>query len=117
MSDTAVWLTEHVIPREQIRQWVLSKSWRLRVRGGYNRQLCALVVDTFVRELQHGLCADVTTSHVNPCATSLKTFDDRNPDAWFVRIRLRRNDFWNLDSGKSSKSALEYAGKGKSYFR
>ncbi len=24
MSDTAVWLTEHVIPRVQIRQWVLT---------------------------------------------------------------------------------------------
>ena len=52
MSDTAVWLTEHVIPPEQIRQWVLTLPWALRVRAGYDRQLCALVVDTFVRELQ-----------------------------------------------------------------
>ena len=52
MSDTAIWLTEHVIPREQIRQWVLTLPWGLRVRAGYDRQLCVLVVDTFIRELQ-----------------------------------------------------------------
>jgi len=52
MSDTAVWLTEHVIPRVQIQQWVLTLPWELRVRAGYDRELCALVVDTFVRELQ-----------------------------------------------------------------
>lgn len=52
MSDTAVWLTEHVIPRVQIRQWVNTLPWELRVRLGYNRDLCAMVLDTFVRELQ-----------------------------------------------------------------
>ena len=52
MSDTAVWLTEHVIPRVQIRQWVLTLPWELRVRLGYDRELCALVADTFIRELQ-----------------------------------------------------------------
>jgi len=52
MSDTAVWLTEQVIPREQIRQWVCTLPWGLRVRAGYDRELCAFVVDTFVRELQ-----------------------------------------------------------------
>ena len=52
MSDTAVWLTEHVIPRVQIRQCVCTLPWGLRVRAGYDRELCAFVVDTFVRELQ-----------------------------------------------------------------
>ena len=52
MSDTAVWLTEHVIPTVQIRQWVLTLPWVLRIRAGYDRALCALVVDTFIRELQ-----------------------------------------------------------------
>ena len=52
MSDTAVWLTEHVIPREQIRQWVLTLRWVLRVCAGYDPELCARVVETFIRELQ-----------------------------------------------------------------
>ena len=51
MSDTAVWLTEHVIPTVQIRQWVCTLPWELRVRVGYDRDLCAMVVDTFVREV------------------------------------------------------------------
>ena len=52
MSDTAVWLAEHVIPMVQIRQGVCTLPWELRVRVGYDRELCAFVVDTFVRELQ-----------------------------------------------------------------
>jgi len=52
MSDTAVWLTERVLPTVQIRQWVCTLPWGLRVIAGYDRQLCALVVDSFVRELQ-----------------------------------------------------------------
>lgn len=52
MSDTAVWLTEHVIPTVQIRQWVCTLPWELRVRVGYDRELCAMVLDTFIRELQ-----------------------------------------------------------------
>ncbi len=52
MSDTAVWFTEHVIPTVQIRQWVCTLPWSLRVRLGSDREFCALVVDTFIRELQ-----------------------------------------------------------------
>ena len=52
MSDTAVWLTEHVVPKVQIRQWVCTLPWELRVRAGYDRDVCAMVLDTFVRELQ-----------------------------------------------------------------
>ncbi len=51
MSDTAVWLTEHVLPTVPIRQWVCSLPWGLRGLVGYDRALCALVVETFVREL------------------------------------------------------------------
>ena len=52
MSDSAVWLTEYVIPRVQIRQWVCSLPWGLRAIVGYDRDLCAQVVDLFVRELR-----------------------------------------------------------------
>jgi len=52
MSDTAVWLTEQVIPRVQIRQWVCTLPWELRIRAGYDRELCALLLDAFIRELQ-----------------------------------------------------------------
>ena len=52
MSDTAVWLTEQVIPRVQIRQWLLTHPWELRVRAGYDSTLCVLALDTFIRELQ-----------------------------------------------------------------
>jgi Putative transposase len=52
MSDSAAWLTEHVLPTEQIRQWVCSLPWGLRAVVGYDRELCALVVDAFVSELQ-----------------------------------------------------------------
>jgi hypothetical protein len=34
MSDTAVWLTEQVIPQVQIRQWVCTLPWELRIRAG-----------------------------------------------------------------------------------
>ncbi len=51
MSDTAVWLTEHVLPTVPIRQWVCSLPWGLRALAGYDRDLCALVVDAFVREV------------------------------------------------------------------
>lgn len=43
---------EHVLPTVQIWQWVCTLPWGLRVLVGYDRELCALVVDTFVRELQ-----------------------------------------------------------------
>ena len=36
----------------QIRQWVCTLPWELRVRLGYDRDSCAMVLDTFVRELQ-----------------------------------------------------------------
>ncbi len=55
MSDTAVWQTEHVLPTVPIRQWVCSLPWGLRAIVGYDRELCALVVETFVRIRGFGL--------------------------------------------------------------
>lgn len=51
MSDTAVHLTEHVLPQVPIRQWVCSLPWSLRVLLGYDRELCAEVAGAFVQEL------------------------------------------------------------------
>jgi hypothetical protein len=39
MGDTGVWLTEHVLPTVQIRQWVCSLPWGLRAIVGYDREL------------------------------------------------------------------------------
>jgi len=51
MSDSAVWLTEHVLPTVPIRQWVCTLPHGLRALVGYDRELCALVIDAFIREL------------------------------------------------------------------
>jgi hypothetical protein len=51
MSDGAVHLTENVLPEVQLRQWVCSLPWGLRVVVGYDRELCAAVVGAFVEEL------------------------------------------------------------------
>jgi len=40
------------LPTVQIRQWVCTLPWGLRVIAGYDRRSCALLVDSFVRELQ-----------------------------------------------------------------
>jgi hypothetical protein len=42
---------EKVIPEAPIRQWVCSLPWRLRVLLGYDRELCADVLEAFVVEL------------------------------------------------------------------
>ena len=55
MSDTAVHLTEHVLPQVPIRQWVCSLPWSLRVLLGYDRELCAEVAGAFVQELLRSL--------------------------------------------------------------
>ena len=51
MSDTAVHLVEKVIPEVPVRQWACSLPWRLRVLVGYDRRLCADVLEAFVVEL------------------------------------------------------------------
>ena len=55
MSDTAVHLAQKVIPEVPVRQWVCSLPWRLRVLLGYDRQLCADVLEAFVVELSRAL--------------------------------------------------------------
>jgi hypothetical protein len=55
MSDTAVHLAQKVIPEVPVRQWPAggraSLPWRLRVLLGYDRRLCADVLEAFVVEL------------------------------------------------------------------
>lgn len=55
MSDTAVHLVEKVIPEVPVRQWVCSLPWRLRVLLGYDRRLCADVLEALVVELRRAL--------------------------------------------------------------
>jgi len=55
MADTAVHLVEKVIPEVPVRQWVCSLPWRLRVLLGYDRRLCAEVLEAFVLELSRSL--------------------------------------------------------------
>jgi hypothetical protein len=55
MADTAVHLVEEVIAEVAVRQWVCSLPWRLRVLLGYDRRLCAEVLDAFVVELSRSL--------------------------------------------------------------
>jgi len=55
MADTAIHLVEKVIPEVPVRQWVCSLPWRLRVLCGYDRKLCAEVLEAFVLELSRSL--------------------------------------------------------------
>ena len=55
MADTAVHLVQKVIPEVPVRQWVCSLPWRLRVLLGYDRRICAEVVEAFVLELSRSL--------------------------------------------------------------
>ena len=48
MADTALHLVERVIPEVPVRQWVCSLPWRLRVLLGYDKRLCAEVLEAFV---------------------------------------------------------------------
>jgi len=51
MADTALHLARKVIPEVPVRQWVCSLPWRLRVLCGYDRRLCAEVLEAFIVEL------------------------------------------------------------------
>ena len=55
MSDTALHLVEKVLPEVPVRQWVCSLPWRLRVHLGYDRKLCADVLEAFVLEVSRSL--------------------------------------------------------------
>ena len=83
MSDTAVTLTERVIPRVQIRQWVCTLPWGLRALAGYDRALCAEVIGAFVEELlrsyrwrakREGVVASVDAAHAG-AITFIQRFD------------------------------------------
>ena len=51
MNDVALNLVERVLPQVPIRQWVCSLPWQLRYLLGYDRVLCAAVLQAFVTEL------------------------------------------------------------------
>lgn len=51
MSDVAAHLVDEVLPEVPVRQWVCSLPWRLRYPLGYDRRLCADVLDAFVGAL------------------------------------------------------------------
>jgi hypothetical protein len=55
MNDTAVHLVERVLPKVRIRQWVCALPWALRVRLGYDRELCSEVLGIFVGEVSRSL--------------------------------------------------------------
>ena len=55
MADTALHLVQSVLPEVPVRQWVCSLPWRLRVLCGYDRKLCAEVLDAFMVELTRSL--------------------------------------------------------------
>jgi len=56
MADVAPHLVDKVLPEVPIRQWVCSLPWALRYPLGYDRRLCADVLDAFVRALTRSLC-------------------------------------------------------------
>jgi hypothetical protein len=51
MYDAALHLTERVLPKVPIRQYVCSLPWQLRTLVGYDRVLCAGVLQAFAAEL------------------------------------------------------------------
>ncbi|HEX7480616.1 MAG TPA: transposase zinc-binding domain-containing protein [Polyangiales bacterium] len=51
MSDASLHLTERVLPEVPLRHWVCSLPFQLRHLLGYDRELCAAVLNAFVKEL------------------------------------------------------------------
>jgi len=51
MNDTAAHLVDHVLPKVPIRQWVCSFPFGLHTLLGYDRKLCADVINAFVSEV------------------------------------------------------------------
>jgi hypothetical protein len=55
MAGVAAHLVDEVIPEVPVRQWVCSLPWRLRYAMGYDRKLCADVLDAFIVSLCRSL--------------------------------------------------------------
>ena len=55
MADVAAPLVAEVFPAVPVRQWVCSLPWRLRYAMGYDRKLCADVLDAFIVSLRRSL--------------------------------------------------------------
>jgi hypothetical protein len=53
--DVAAHLVDEVLPEVPVRQWVCSLPWRLRYAMGYDRKLCADVLDAFITSLRRSL--------------------------------------------------------------
>ncbi len=51
MNDTALHLVDHILPETPIRQWVCSLPFDLRTLLGYDRKLCADIINAFVAEV------------------------------------------------------------------
>ena len=50
LSDVALHLVEHVLPEVPVRQWVCSLPWQLRYLLGFDRKLCAAVLQVIVND-------------------------------------------------------------------
>jgi hypothetical protein len=55
MADVAAHLVDEVLPEVTVRQWVSSQPWRLPYAMGYDRKLCADVLDAFITSLCRSL--------------------------------------------------------------
>jgi hypothetical protein len=55
MADGAARLVDEVLAEVPVRQWVCSLPWRLRYAMGYDRKLCADVLDAFIVSLCRSL--------------------------------------------------------------
>lgn len=73
MNDVALHLTERVLPQAPVRQWVCSLPWQLRYVLGYDRQLCAAVLNAFVAELSHSYRHRAKREHGLPSVAELHT--------------------------------------------
>jgi hypothetical protein len=54
-ADVAAHMVDDVFPEVPIRQWVCSFPWSLRTPLGYDRRLCAAVMGSFARALEHSM--------------------------------------------------------------
>jgi len=105
--DSAPLLVEKVIPEVPIRQWVCSLPWRLRMHLGYDRDLCADVLEAFVVEVSRALkrrakgvlglksLAAALTGAVSVIQAARqarprcsRTADDGASSAWAAQVRI-----------------------------
>ena len=92
MTDTALMLVEQVLPPVPVRQWVCSLPFQLRALCGYNKQLCALVIRAFTRELsrslKHRAKRQLGLSSIRQAHTGSVTFVQRFDSALRLNVHL-----------------------------